>query len=83
MTMTLIMGPEHPRWEEFAERLRSTTRTLRDCNHTTRNAEAVLAAIGGLDIEASLAGFREHGGYCDCEIIMNAIHGDWLQLKQN
>lgn len=31
----------------------------------------------GFDGEASLALYREHGGYCDCEILMNVQ--DWLE----
>jgi hypothetical protein len=71
-----VMGPEHPRWGEFAEKLCSTVHSPRDCNHTMQNAAAVLEAMGGFDIETSLAGFRLGGGYCDCEIIMNVILSD-------
>jgi hypothetical protein len=68
----LTMNRQHPRWDEFAERLCDTT-PVDGCNHTTQDAEAVMAAMGGLDIEVSLEDMRSKGGYCDCEIIMNVI----------
>jgi hypothetical protein len=36
-------------------------------------ARAILARMGlkSVEIEASLQYFRNHGGYCDCEILMN------------
>ena len=36
-----------------------------------RYAEAVLIELGGIDIDGTLEFFREHGGYCDCEILLN------------
>jgi hypothetical protein len=27
--------------------------------------------MGGINVEASLAYFKDHGGYCDCEILLN------------
>ena len=35
-------------------------------------ATAILKDMGGdIDVEASLAYFEQHGGHCDCEILMN------------
>lgn len=92
------MNPEHPKWGEFLDRLegpegcnfRQEDGTFRfDCTSETekRGARAALAAMGFTDeaIEASCAYFEEHGGYCDCEILLNisfheevhpAINGD-------
>ena len=41
-----------------------------------RYAEAVLAELGGIDIAGTLAFFRQHGGYCDCEILFNVDRPD-------
>jgi hypothetical protein len=30
-----------------------------------------MKTMGGIDIVASLDYFARHGGYCDCEILMN------------
>jgi hypothetical protein len=27
--------------------------------------------MGGINVEVSLAYFEDHGGYCDCEILLN------------
>lgn len=78
------MTPEHPRWEEFCNRLGGPE----GCNfqegaeppHTiTWNcaggsdktfATKILEAMD-MDVAASLAHFDAHGGHCDCEILFN------------
>ena len=76
--MTLeVMTPESRRWKEFAKRLDRAI-AERGCASGTnkRNAEAVMRDMGGIDIEASLDYFEDHGGYCDCEILLN-VDRDW------
>jgi hypothetical protein len=41
-----------------------------------RYAEAVMAELGGIDIAGTLEFFRQHGGYCDCEIMLNVDRPD-------
>jgi hypothetical protein len=69
----LIMIPEHPRWNEFAEKLCAVVHSPRDCNHTTQNTGSILTAMGDLDVKASLDSLQSRGGFCDCEVIMNVI----------
>jgi hypothetical protein len=69
------MTPEHPRWEEFCERLAAsvTLAGCHGCGHPAGHdgARAILTSMNDLDGAASLAYFREHGGHCDCEILLN------------
>jgi len=80
------MTPESPRWDQFADRLYDCmTRGLpggqwrcdgdgtgdSDRNKVHSAAKRVMSAMGGVDIDASLAFFHEHGGHCDCEILFN------------
>jgi hypothetical protein len=78
------MTTEHPRWSEFAERLggpeacdfhETADGTLTwNCTAQTRDqASAILRDMGAThsDLLASLDYFDEHGGYCDCEILLN------------
>ena len=60
-----IMTPGHPRWQEFIARLEKAA----ICWQTTESAEAVLEAMGGIDVAASILAIRELGGECDCEIV--------------
>jgi uncharacterized protein DUF2695 len=70
----MVMTIESPHWREFCDRLdRAISKQGCDAR-TLRLAEKVLRDMGGIDIEASLEYFREHGGYCDCEILVNI---DW------
>jgi hypothetical protein len=41
-----------------------------ECDHTFRETTAFLEARG-LDVERVIAWLREHGGFCDCEVIYN------------
>ena len=79
-----LMTPRHPRWLEFwwqlkgAEGVRLELGPARGeyrshCAGGTdkRYARKILAAMGGVDIEGSLTYFEMHGGYCDCEILLN------------
>ena len=73
------ISPRHPRWEEFLDRLRGpegcnfqTTWTC--CGGTDKRYSRKILADMGLSpraIEASLAAFEDHGGYCDCEVVLN------------
>lgn len=76
------MTPEHERWDEFAERLAGPEGCNAknaggvgtwDCTgHTDRpHATAILTEMGNIDVNASLVYFKEHGGYCDCKILLN------------
>jgi hypothetical protein len=76
-----ILTPNSPRWDEFADALFEATLVPGKpdswvCDgdrgeHVFRYAKAVMTDMGDVDIERSLAFFREHGGYCDCEILLN------------
>ena len=74
-----ILTPESPRWEAFLDALDNAL-GRNGCDgdegqaapgRVHRHAKAVMAAMGGIDIEATLAFFEDHGGYCDCEILLN------------
>ena len=83
-TKLRLMTPHHPRWAEFVERLEGpegldftlgpkTGQMRSRCSGQTDRpyAQRILTAMGGVDIEGSLAFFEDHGGYCDCEILLN------------
>ena len=80
--MNDIMTPEHELWQEFVDRLSGPE----GCNISKDNngdlkwycsggsqtkAIAILESIPGINVEKSLLYFEEHGGYCDCEILLN------------
>lgn len=44
-----------------------------DCDHTHTRTQRLLAANGVTDDAPALAWLREHGGYCDCEVILNTV----------
>ncbi len=86
MTTPNLMTPENPRWPEFTRRLSETLfydddhlRWYCDGDGTGdsdpalahRYARQILAQMGGVDVDGSLAFFCENGGYCDCEILFN------------
>jgi hypothetical protein len=74
------MNPLHPRLVEFLETLSRPEfcnfrgdehgKLIWNCNSITAGAEPVLKDMGA-DVAESLAYFEHHGGYCDCEILLN------------
>jgi hypothetical protein len=92
--MTLeILTPKNLRWKNFIVLLdRALTEGLPEgkwrCGNDGsggskhRYAEAVMAEFGEIDIDGTLEFFRQHGGYCDCEVLFNVDpdlddpHGD-------
>lgn len=83
-----VMTPAHPRWDEFCDRLdgeegcnfhkdAATGETVWTCKGGTDKsfATAILASMGGINVPASLEYFEQHGGYCDCEILLNVAAG--------
>ena len=64
-----IMNPENPDWPAFCVGMRE----MKSCDHSLDFTIETLNAFPGLDIEGSLDFFREHGGHCDCEVVMNVI----------
>ena len=80
-----VMTPTHPRWGEFIQRLEGPEgcnfheqedgRIGWDCVGSTDHPYSIriLTAMGFSpeSIAASRDYFRQHGGYCDCEILFN------------
>jgi len=71
-----VLSPSHPRWQEFIEKLgRFGSETGCDGHlgpKRYRNAIRAMAEMGGdFDIEETFKFFEDHGGYCDCEIVLN------------
>jgi Protein of unknown function (DUF2695) len=70
--------PRHARWNEFLERLASPEacnfhNDQWTCFGDMRFTQRILRDMG-LDeysIEVSTTYFKDHGGYCDCEVVFN------------
>jgi hypothetical protein len=83
------MTPDHPRWDEFCERLEGPdgcnfvdadngVKATWRCNHDYYAASEILTAMGldAADVIWSLRYFAERGGHCDCEILFNVDQAD-------
>jgi hypothetical protein len=83
--MLEILTPQSLRWNEFADALNEALTEGLDeglpgrCegDHGQAGdrahgcAKHVMRRMQDVDIEGSLAFFQQHGGYCDCEILLN------------
>lgn len=89
-----IMCPDHPKWEEFCERLEG----LEGCNfHEDEKGKVTWSCKGGnnkdkaeailktmeVNIEKSLQCFEDNGGYCDCEILFNVENSYYENIRRN
>jgi hypothetical protein len=84
-----MMTREHPRWEEFCDRLEGPEgcnfheddgdgEIHWKCEHDDLTLSRRILADMGLSktaIEDSVTYFRERGGYCDCEVLFNVKRG--------
>jgi hypothetical protein len=78
-----VLKPASSRWIEFMGLL-SQAVLRSNCTHDDeyRHAKRVMAEMGGIDIEQSLALFRKHGGYCDVEILLNVISDEQREEEE-
>ncbi len=76
-----ILTPQSPRWDEFAEALAEALSVpgrpeAWRCDGARgdlryRYAKQVMADMGNVDVEGTLAYFAANGGACCCEILLN------------
>jgi hypothetical protein len=68
-----IISHDHPDWDEFIDLLLKSLggRGRGNCDGRADKTVAILWKFRGIDIGASLEYFSNHGGYCDCEILVN------------
>jgi Protein of unknown function (DUF2695) len=68
--------PYDAEWREFCDELADAVKL--GCTRRPHFA-ALLLAKRGCDVEVTLALYETHGGYCDCEILLNV---DRLTLEE-
>jgi len=68
-----VMFPHHPDWNEFLDLLFESLggRIPGNCDGSVDKAVAILDKFRGIDVQASIDYLSNHGGYCDCEILVN------------
>jgi len=72
-----ILNPSHKFWRALCIRLNDMLNSHVDgtlrfrCHHDLRNTEKILKSLPNIDVEKTLEFYRDLGGYCDCEILMN------------
>jgi hypothetical protein len=64
--MKEVLIISHPRWEEFYNKLDSHGM----CDGTLTASRSILKSME-MDVENTLEYFKENGGFCDCEVILN------------
>lgn len=75
--------PGHPRWKEFLGKLEGPSFLTKEeddeegfvfnCDGSFERplTRKLLLEFEGIDVDASLEYFQQHGGYCDCEVLFN------------
>ena len=66
------MTPKNPRWNNFLEMLNASVNS-NGCNtkDSSLAQEIVNNSFPECDLEGSVVNWRQFGGFCDCEILMN------------
>jgi hypothetical protein len=82
VTETEILTPTSPRWNEFLSQL-SVAVLSAGCKHDFNHAKRLMGAMSAINIPESLSYFRERGGYCDVEILLNVMGDETSERKEN
>jgi len=76
-----VLRPDSPRWGAFVEELESLLSKHGCAGGTSKRwATAVMYRMGDIDVASTLAYFEDHGGYCDCEILLNVDPTFWERM---
>lgn len=83
------MTAEHELWEEFIYMLGTSIDLKFDkggftskCNSWSRpHATKILEELGA-DVPSSMAYFEKHGGFCDCEILVNCAINEHKRIRE-
>ena len=81
----MILTVEHPSWPKFVEALegpkgcnfrkepndKGVERTVWTCSSKGHELSTPILESMGFDVDETIAYFRKHGGYCDCEVLFN------------
>jgi len=72
-----ILTVDHPRYREFRSRMANHLNGWTSCPHDYRYSRQALEEMdSGFDVAGTLAYYRDRGGYCDCEILLNVAPED-------
>ena len=86
MKQSEILTPTSSRWDEFVDCLEAAVsrggcnggwitlhgkEVLANPDRVHLYAQGIMRRMGDVDIPGTIAFFEAHGGYCDCEILLN------------
>jgi len=74
-----IVDYNHPYWHAVYARL-VPVYNEEGCSHKFDLVRKILTSLPNVDIDETLDFYRENGGYCDCEVILN-VYRDAPDLK--
>jgi hypothetical protein len=60
-------------YDELFSHLDEKLKAQGGCDHTLRHTKAFITSFTNLGVQRTLEWFEEHGGHCDCEVILNVL----------
>jgi hypothetical protein len=82
MAETEILTPTSPRWNEFLGQLSEAVLSA-GCKDDFAHAKRIMGEMGAVNIPGSLSYFKQHGGYCDVEILLNVMGNETTKEEPN
>ena len=73
MPLEIITLENPERFAEFVYKLNQKMPGTIGCQHNFDLSIGVLTEMGAVDVFATLEYLRNRGGYCDCEVMLNAV----------
>ena len=61
------------KWANFSSKMFCPRTYPSACKRDHRVTRAILSEIPGINVNGTIALFKKYRGYCDCEVVMNAM----------
>jgi Protein of unknown function (DUF2695) len=66
------MTTGHPMWDRFADSI-VTLLEAQECDNTLTISRELLVDMRIFDVDGSIEWLQDHGGFCDCEVLLNVV----------
>ena len=71
--LAILTPQDVEKWAVFSSKMQCAATRPSACKRDHRVTRVILSQIPGIDVKGTIASFKKLGGYCDCEVVMNAM----------
>lgn len=87
MKKNQILTKKHNCWEKLIVRLENALNKSQNgsfgCHGDLRHTKKILKSLSNIDVKGTIKYLKDHGGFCDCEVLMNVAYGEIIVSKNS